>query len=89
MKYEQLIHQTLHHWVNTLEIDGETGESIVTSEDLYRLRQQLSKDIEHLVYKILVEKRLSEFIHKCFGHFLHRFKRHGVSTKFCPPFNLR
>ncbi len=36
-----MIHQILHSWIGTLEIDGETGESIVTIEDLNRLNDTL------------------------------------------------
>lgn len=48
MKYEHLIHQILYTWIGTLQIDGESGESIVTLEDIDRLYSDLTAAFDTL-----------------------------------------
>jgi hypothetical protein len=42
MNYNQAIHQILHNWVCTLSIDEQSGESIVTTEDVNHLHKLLT-----------------------------------------------
>lgn len=41
MKHQYLIQQILYNWKLTLPIEDQTGESIVTTDDINRLNQEL------------------------------------------------
>ena len=84
MKNEQFIHQTLQYWVRTLEIDGESGESIVTVEDIDRLYSDLTVAFDTLGQRRNSWRLLLTFLSKHVENLRHILKK-GISVNLFRP----
>ncbi len=84
MNCNHLIYQILHTWIDSLEIDGQSGESIVTIEDIDRLHSNLTAalntpDRPHYAWSLPFA-----FLSKCFGHFRYTVTKARISVNlFC------